>query len=243
MKIGTKARRFWALSLASLVLIGAVAAQGLDRFRETVTSKGSHLAAYIPATPTGWTSRELPLGPNEFVAGEVEKVLNFDDVLNRQYTRAGQEFGVYVAYWGAGKMPTRLVASHTPDRCWTENGLRCVDMKFQVPVTSPAGELQPTEWRAFETPDGGQTIYVIYWHLVEGELYDYGQRFNSVPSPFLWWKDAVQQALLGSREQYFIRITSSEPLEEGIWRDPGFLEVLSGLGRLGLVKEPEGGAK
>jgi hypothetical protein len=53
----------------------------------------------------------------------------------------------------------------------------------------------------------------------------------------LWWKDAVQQAVLGSREQYFIRLTSSEPLES-LWSDPGFAEVLRGLGQLGLTVKP-----
>jgi len=75
---------------------------------------------------------------------------------------------------------------------------------------------------------------VLYWHLVEGRIYDYGGRFNAVPSPTLWIKDAVQQALLGSREQYFIRITSAEPLEN-LRNDPGFAEILRGLKRLGLA--------
>jgi hypothetical protein len=65
-------------------------------------------------------------------------------------------------------------------------------------------------------------------------VYDYGDRFNQVPSPMLWWKDAVQQALLGSREQYFIRVTSTEPIEN-LWNDAGFTEVMRGLGRLGLI--------
>ena len=50
-------------------------------------------------------------------------------------------------------------------------------------------------------------------------------------------EDAVQQALLGSREQYFIRVTSSEP-PETLWSDPGFLEVMRGLEQLGLTVQP-----
>jgi len=46
----------------------------------------------------------------------------------------------------------------------------------------------------------------------------------------------VQQALLGSREQYFIRVASSEPPEK-LWSDPGFIEVMRGLRGLGLAEE------
>ena len=134
-------------------------------------------------------------------------------------------------------MPTRFVASHTPDRCWTENGWRCLAMKFKQTDAFEGESLQPAEWRLFEPPRGGRPVYVLYWHLVDGRLYDYGGRFNDVPHPLLWWKDAVQQVVLGSREQYFIRLTSSEPWEN-LGRDPGLLDVLRGLEKLGLAVPP-----
>ncbi len=226
-------KRPWSLIAAAFALAAAVALQGVNFFRETPRPHDPHLTESIPLELPGWRGREVPLGANEFQSNEVEKVLNYDDVLYREYTRSGESFGVYVAYWGAGKMPTRLVASHTPDRCWTENGWRCVQMKFKEKETFEGAPLQPVEWRVFEPPQGGAPTYVMYWHLVEGRTYDYGDRFNNVPDPVLWWKDAMQQALLGSREQYFIRLTSSEPLEN-LWADPGFQKVLQGLGDLGL---------
>jgi hypothetical protein len=229
----------WSLVFPGLVLVAAVAMQGVHFFRETPKTHDPHLAQAVPlALSGGWTGKDVPLGANEFLSNEVGKVLNYDAVLNREFSRGGETFGVYVAYWGAGKMPTRLVASHTPDRCWTENGWRCLAMKFKQPEIFEGAVLQPAEWRIFEPPLGGSPTYVLYWHLVEGHAYDYGDRFNNVPSPVLWWKDAVQQAVLGSREQYFIRLTGNEPLET-LWSDPGFAEVLRGLGRLGLVvKQP-----
>ena len=115
-------------------------------------------------------------------------------------------------------------------------------MKFKQPAMVEGTALQPAEWRLFEPPSGGSPIYVLYWHLVEGRTYDYGDRFNAIPDPVLWWKDAVQQAMLGSREQYFIRLTSGAPLEE-LWNDPGFSEVLRGLGRLGLTEPKPGRSK
>jgi hypothetical protein len=35
---------------------------------------------------------------------------------------------------------------------------------------------------------------------VEGKLYNYGDRFNAVPHPWLWWKDTLAQAAYGSHE-------------------------------------------
>jgi hypothetical protein len=231
-----KLTRRWSLLLPGIVLAAAVALQGMTLFRETPRPRGPHLGRAVPLDVPGWTGRDVPLGTSEFLSNEVEKVLNYDEFVSREYRRGGESFGVYVAYWGAGKMPTRLVASHTPDRCWTENGWRCLQMKFKTPETFEGAALQPAEWREFEPPRGGVPTYVLYWHLVEGRTYDYGDRFNNIPSPMLWWKDAVQQALLGSREQYFIRLTSSEPLEN-LWSDPGFGEILRGLGRLGLTAQ------
>jgi hypothetical protein len=175
------------------------------------------------------------LGANEFQSGEVEKVLNYDDVFYREYRRGEVRFDVYVAYWAPGKMPTRMVASHTPDRCWTENGWLCTSMKFKVTEKLEGTPIQPAEWRVFEPPGGGRKTYVMYWHLVDGHTYDYGSRFNAVPSPLLWWKDAVQQAVLGSREQYFVRVNSEEPLET-LWSDPGFAETIRRLGKMGLFE-------
>jgi hypothetical protein len=224
----------WPVVLAAVVLAAAVVVQHVHIFRQDHRSSPPHLARALPAEIPGWTSRDLALGANEYLKSEAEKVLNFDDVVFREFSHGDESFAVYVAYWGAGKMPTRMVASHTPDRCWTENGWRCLALKFKQPEAVDGAPLQPAEWREFEPPDGGKPTYVLYWHLVEGRLYDYGSRFNAVPDPVRWWKDAVQQAILGSREQYFIRITSGQPLEN-LWRDPGFAEVLRRLAQLGLA--------
>jgi len=177
--------RRWSLVIPGFVLALSVGIQGIHLFTETPRPRGPHLARSIPATVDGWSSREVPLGTSEFLAGEAEKVLNYDEVLNREFNRGGEAFGVYVAYWGAGKMPTRLVASHTPDRCWTENGWRCLEMKFKQREIFEGSALQPAEWRLFETP-GGSPTYVLYWHLVDGRAYDYGDRFNAIPDPLLW---------------------------------------------------------
>jgi hypothetical protein len=231
-----------SLIMPALVIAASIALQGTHLFRETARPRDIRLAEAVPLSLPGWVGEDVPLGPNEFQATEVEKVLNYDQIINREYRRDGAMFGVYVAYWGPGKMPARFVASHTPDRCWTENGWHCVEMRFKQVKEFEGVSLQPAEWRLFDPPNGGRQTYVIYWHLVDGRTYDYGERFNAVPDPVRWWKDAAQQVLLGSREQFFIRLTSSEPIEH-IWSDPGIAEVLRSLERLGLSMNPSPEAK
>ncbi|HEY1764088.1 MAG TPA: exosortase-associated EpsI family protein [Opitutaceae bacterium] len=231
-----------SLVLPAVVLAAAIGLQFGHLLRENPHPRDVRLAQAVPSSIPGWEGRDVPLGPSEFIAGEVEKVLNYDQVLYREFTRGGRIFGVYVAYWGAGKMPTRFVASHTPDRCWTENGWHCLDMKFKKAETFEGDSLQPAEWRLFEPPDGGRPTYVLYWHLVDGRVYDYGNRFNAVPEPVRWWKDAAQQVLLGSREQFFIRLTGNQPVED-LWQDPGVATVMRSLEKLGLSGNQAGRVK
>lgn len=191
----------------------------------------------VAQNPNGWSGRDEPLGPNEFVLTAVEKNPNYDDVVNRIYRRSGDSFGLYAAYWSPGRMPVQKVASHTPDRCWSENGWTCESLRAGEQVPWQDGTLKPAYWRLFATPGSASAKqYVLYWHLVGGELYDYGTGLNRKPNPIQWWRETVHYALKGSADQYFIRLTSDWPFEE-IWQDPGFQEVLSALAKLGLKAE------
>jgi hypothetical protein len=222
--------------IPAVALLVAMAFQDLKFAHAAPKPEGRPLADVVRVAVPGWSYRDVPLGPNEFLSNEAEKVLNFDDVVNREFSGGGRSFGVFAAYWSAGKMPTQLVASHTPDRCWTENGWKCTEMRFRQSKAFEDGELQPAEWRRFEPPNGGVPVYVLYWHLVGGRAYNYGGHFNAVPDPLHWWKSALQQVLVGSREQYFIRITSSEPIES-LWDNKGFVELIHGLKALGLSEK------
>ncbi|MEN9637475.1 MAG: hypothetical protein RL077_5879 [Verrucomicrobiota bacterium] len=223
-----------------------VAALGLQFVRlphleagDTQTAtKQVNLAGRLPKAIAGWESTDEPLGPTEFLRTAVEKTLNYDDMVNRVYRQGERSVGLYVAYWSPGRMPVQKVASHTPDRCWSENGWTCEAMRIDDQLKAGDRRLLPARWRLFRPPvAGGPKQYVIYWHLVGGELYDYGDRFNQRPDPLKWWRDTVHYALKGSSEQYFIRIMSSQPLEE-FQADPGFQEVLGALAKLGLGVPP-----
>lgn len=232
MKIG------WYFAL--LVLVVAFGLQGL-RIRnpkEGDTQSAARridLATMLPKAVTGWESADEPLGPTELLQTAVEKNLNYDDMVNRVYRSGARSFGLYVAYWSPGRMPVQKVASHTPDRCWSENGWTCEEMRIDRDLKVGDQRLLPARWRLFRPPvSGGAKQYVLYWHLVGGELYDYGEGFNQQPDPLKWWRDTVHYAVKGSSDQYFVRIMSSLPLEE-LQGDAGFQEILHALAKLGLA--------
>lgn len=192
------------------------------------------LSDQIPLVVSGWTGRDESLGSTEFLESVTERNLNYDDMVNRVYQRPGEEFGVYIGYWSPGRMPVQKVASHTPDRCWTENGWFCIDYRRDVDLTAASGaQLYPSQWREFRPPSSQDSTYVLYWHLVGGDLYDYGEGLNKSLGPIAWWKETLHYAFKGSADQYFIRLTSNRPFDE-IWEESGVQEVVEALVGLGV---------
>ncbi|MDP1580155.1 MAG: exosortase-associated EpsI family protein [Candidatus Didemnitutus sp.] len=229
--------------LAVIVLLGAVALQFVNVRDVKEGDRGAAvqpigLAQAMPKTLPGWVGHDEPLGPNEVVQTAVERVLNYDDYVFRVFRRGDLTLGVYVAYWAAGRMPVQKVASHTPDRCWSENGWRCLDMRFAEPVVAGELRLQPAQWRIFQPPShSGGKEYVLFWHLVGDKLHEYGDRFNDRPELVSWWRDTLAFAFSGSAPQYFIRITSNGPFERLVG-EPGWTELVEALAQLGLQQAP-----
>jgi hypothetical protein len=221
------------IGLTALLGVGVGLQLVFSLREETKAEPRLRLAELIAKSASDWAVTDEPIGMTEAVSEAALKTLNLDDFVYRRYRRGGVSFTVYAAYWAAGKMPTRLVASHTPDRCWTENGMRCVDLKFKQTYEVKGRPLLPADWRVFVS--GEARTHVVYWHLVEGKLYDYGDRFNAVPHPLLWWKDTLEQATYGSREQLFVRVAAEVPLEQ-IWSDSGFQDVMESVAKLGLFR-------
>lgn len=234
------------LGLGALVLVGALAFQ-LLRVRDlsagdvSTTRATGYLKGKVPETITGWKAKDEPLGATEVVKGQVEAILNYDDYVFRIFSRGTARIGVYVAYWKRDRMPVSRVASHTPDRCWTENGWTCESMKFNEVWTIADKRLQPTQRRIFISPASTREN-VAFWHLINGKAFDFGERFTMFTHPGKWLRDTVSYAALGSEEQYFIRLTSDRPFEE-FKGDPGWEALLQALAKLGLAESEEQGAK
>jgi len=213
------------------VLLVAVGLQWRHR-PEATLGKGRHLTVVFAAARERF--RELPVGVSEGAANAVEQALRFDDVLYREYWDPAHEgrFTLYIAYWNPGKIPVQLVASHTPDRCWTEAGWIGVKRHGNETVVVGGLRLKPAQARIFKN-NTGQTQQVLYWHLVGRRLYDYGSGFNQVPSIWRWWREAAREAVRSPPEQYFVRLSSDRRFDE-LEADPAFRAVIKCLADLGL---------
>ncbi len=189
----------------------------------------------------GWEMVDLPLGTTELLGNSVKAELNLDDYFYRSYKREDKRFEIFVCYWGPNKMPANLVASHTPDRCWSQSGWTCE--KYDLWLDLPAGtsRLQPGFWRTFQSANGDQQE-VVYWHLIGGRAQIYaGNSFNQVVSWRFWWKEAFIFGVTGNAEQYFVRITSNCSLKT-IWNEPGVQTMLARVAALGVKQTSSCGA-
>jgi hypothetical protein len=228
-----------ALVLVACVILQFVRVRDVKEGDRAAPARPVSLNQRVPEKLAGWDGHDEPLGPNEFLRSVLERTLNYDDVVYRVYTRRGVSVGVYVAYWSQGRMPVSKVASHTPDRCWPENGWTCEERRFPVVLSAGNVTLLPAPWRRFLPPGGGSPEYVTYWLLVGGKLFDFGESFNGTPSLIAWWRDSVKYAVLGSREQLFIRLSSNRPFAE-LCDDPGFQQIVRALAKLGVDADSHG---
>ena len=230
-----------ALLIGALVLVAGVVLQVLrvrDLSGGDVLSQRTtdYFNGKVPAELPGWQARDEPLGANELLRGQVEAMLNYDAYVYRVFVRGDKQIGVYLAYWRKDRMPVSRVASHTPDRCWTENGWNCESMTFNEVWPVPGGgTFQPGQRRVFLSPNNTREN-VVFWHLVNGKAFDFGERFTLFTHPGKWFRDTLAYAALGSGEQCFIRLTSNRPFEE-LAGDPGWEQLLGALGKLGLAEK------
>lgn len=226
------------IALGFVILALVVALQIHNPFQnEPGESKSPHLGEYVPTQARGWEVEDKDIGPTESLRNRAIGILNFDEYIYRNYSRAnGSEFfEVYIAYWAPGKVSTMEVSSHTPDRCWTENGWQVLERKHAVQEVINGTRLLPSEWRKFEI--NGNEQYVHFWHLVGGKPYSYGERLNKFPTPVSYVRDVLQSEILGTGEQYFVRVNTNIPFEE-LWKNPGFQKVIEGVAGLGIKMNP-----
>jgi len=205
---------------------------------EPAPGKGEHVSNYVPATLDGWKVENKKLGATESMENRAASILDLEDFVYRNYSRKGGDefFEVYIAYWSPGKASILEVSSHTPDRCWTENGWTPLERKHRVEKEVDGESLLPAEWRSFEIQGNEQFVY--YWHLVGGDSYQYGNRANAFPTPYSYVRDLVRSHILGTGEQYFIRINTNIPFEK-LWENAQFQNVLSNVSGLGLKVKQE----
>lgn len=231
-----EARRAWPFTTAQRALLGglalllaaAVALQLLPYPQSDVVKRTVPLADYFPREMSGWHSEDHPLAETEAVAGAVKEILNYDDALLRFYEKAGREFSIYVAYWRPGKMSSREIAFHIPDKCWPTAGWKRTAADYHYQRQLDGHLLAPAQYREFE--QHGQRQYVIYWHIFNGQPISYNP--DGSPSDMSMLTDLLHRGLRQKGEQYFIRIASPAPLDQ-LWNDDGFQEILELVAPLG----------
>ncbi len=195
------------------------------------------LATVLPRAAKGWAITDEPLASTEGNADIVRKKLDYDDYVYRRYQNGLHFFDVYVGYWVPAKIPTSMVAAHVPDVCWVSEGWKIAAETSGVRVLLSRGLSRRGEWRMFTAPLG-QVRYVWYWHVggrgLDGDFGRHSSGWNYVKVRLgNMWTDFRT----GAQEQYFIRVTSDQPLED--WQKDGlFHSVMDALGTLALVEEP-----
>ncbi len=207
-----------------------------------------YLKTQIPDKFMGATSIEKELGATEEVVRATEKILNVSDYLNREYTlSSGKKLTLYISYWEPAKDPIEQASTHTPDRCWVNNGWTCNEktrkLSEDISIEGLEKKLKPARYGEYTFKKGDTfskpyTRYVWYWFLVDGKVYEFTRK-NYAPSPFLWLKNTLTYMNQKAPEMYFVRIDTDFPIDE-LRKDAEFQQLLKYLGDMILFEGAKG---
>ncbi len=202
-----------------------------------------YLKTQIPDKFMGVTSVEKPLGATEEVNRASEKILNVSDYLHREYTlSSGKKFTLYISYWEPGKEPIQMASTHTPDRCWINNGWVCNNETRRlddiIELDGCEKKLKPARYGEYTSPASElvspQTRYAWYWFLVNGEVYKFSKT-NRFLSPYLWIKSTFKYIEQKALEMYFVRVDADFPVDI-LRTDKEFQQLLTYLGNMILFE-------
>lgn len=169
----------------------------------------------------GWKVEYLPIADTPEMQAKVDQELNYDDAVFAVYTRGAERVSVYIAYWTPGKMPHRLVATHTPDVCWVLGGWKTEAAESGMQLAAGGGwMLVPCESR--EMTLNGNREHVLFWHIANGESVSYGTQGVAPWHAFI--TDLFSRNLDQRPEQFFVRISSPRSLESA---PPEFIAPLA----------------
>lgn len=235
-------RKTITIFILSSLLVSAIGLVIYGQTRPLTSTFHGRLADLLPPAPPGWTRTEQPIADTPEMRQKVDEMLSFDDGVFYLYTSGSLRLSVYVAYWQPGKMSARLVAGHTPDVCWVGAGWVCqergaisyelsairgqrAEVGGQTSDISPqisAGSAQvsgfspqisilpPAEARTFVVND--TTEHVWFWHMVDGTPQSYGT--GKQPPWHAMFTDMLRGGLNQRSEQFFIRLSSPQPLDD-----------------------------
>lgn len=208
----------WSIGLAIALLLSAVGLVTYGALQPLENHFEGSVRDLLPQPPPGWTVTERPIADSPEMRQAVGELLNFDDAVFVDYTSTlGDRLSVYVAYWKAGKMSSRLVAGHTPDVCWVNSGWKRL-AGSQVSQWGVQTYLIPqAEVRVYAAE--GEVEHVMFWHLFGGEPLSYDT--TGSPPWFAPVSDMLSKGLRQRQEQFFIRLSAEDSLH-----DPGLAPIL-----------------
>lgn len=235
-----------SLGIIAALLVAGIAVQ-LPAWRKAqprlALAGAPSLAKRLPVNLSGGTAHDEPIAATEEMKKAVGELLNFNDGVFRIYQWPGARISVYAAWWEAGRMSPRLVATHTPDVCWPGNGW-ARDQTAEGGLTALADELRAKgfaegECRVFLMQNKPE--YVVFWHKVGDEMLSY--KTGYAPPWWAWIDEMWRGGLNLRKEQLFVRISSDKPLQE-TWSKSELEPLRKALLDLGLrAKREEQGAK
>ncbi len=207
-----------------------------------------YLKTQIPDKFMGATSVEKELGATEEVVRATEKILNVSDYLNREYTlSSGKKLTLYISYWEPAKEPIEFATTHTPDRCWVNNGWVCNEqtrrLSDSIKIANQQKKIKPARYGeyTYSFKDGiskPYTRFVWFWFIANGEIYEFTKENKGV-SPYMWLKNTLTYMNQKAPEMYFVRIDSDIPLDE-FRNDTEFQQLLKYLGDMILFEGKKG---
>jgi hypothetical protein len=236
-RIGT--RFLWVLGI---VLLAGVSGQFW--FRKSAgdaSSPGALEPNILPQVLPGFVVKDVAIAGTESVSKAVSEGLGFSDYRYREYRRGDRWFAVYLAHWLPRTRHFAEVGTHVPDNCWVTSGWKLEAKEPRKSFARRASamatadtRLWPAEARRFTA--NGESVEVVYWHLLGGRPLDYTRYGTGKTMEYFW--DNRQAYLHGTDEQFFLRISTNVPWME--WeREAGFKNVLARLAA-GIPLSPAG---
>lgn len=169
-----------------------------------------------PRITVGWEVEPRAVADTVEMQRAVNEMLNYDDAAYVVYSRGNLKVSIYLAYWTPGKMPTRLVASHTPDICWVMVGWKRQEATSGRMLSLSNGMTTlPAEERRMES--NGRSEWVLFWHLFAGTTNSY--ETSALPPWYAPIRDLRRYGINQRREQFFLRISANLPVDEW-WNEP-----------------------
>ncbi|MEN8662357.1 MAG: exosortase-associated EpsI family protein [Lentimonas sp.] len=218
-----------------LTLVSALGLRGYFTFvPPPKATLHEQISDIVPSELSGWRIQDMDMAESEESSARISEFLNFDDALYRVFKKGETTVGLYIAYWSPGKTSYRWAGAHTPDTCWVQNGWTCTDREYSVPFQHGDAQFQPAEFGVYEKNNTLQNVY--FWHLVGGTAFSYKQQDGH--NIFAALIDIKEHGLDLRQEQFFIRLSSNQSLEE-LKKTPGFDKILDSLSVIGLTGYPQ----